>query len=569
MLRSPFFSLLIFLFILSCKEKTTVSVTPNPIKKEASLLQDNALTNFKKKNFNSAFYYFNKSKITFETIKDSANIAYNLIQMASIQQINGDYYGSKETLTDALPYIKNDNNYLTAANNFFGIADKELSNYNDAIFYYNEAINDSKDLLSKQAPLNNIAVVYIQQKKYDNAITVLESILNKKILDTESLLESKARVVDNLGFAYFKKGMAEKGLALMNEGIKMRNQINDSYGGIESNLHLAEYYAKIDSQKSNHYANTAYQTATNFNSIDERLKALSFLISNDFSSKNVQYAQKYIFLNDSIIKIRNNFKNKFAKIKYDSKKEKDENQKLRLEKAENLLYLQKVKYQRIVFVIGILFLVILILFIIRYYRNKNRIEKIKASYNTEIRIAKKLHDELANDVYHTMSFAETKDLMLTENKEQLLVNLDTIYNLTRNISGENSNIDTGDEFETNLKAMLSNYKGDSINVILKDNHDINWLKIQPEKKIAVYRVLQELMVNMKKHSQCNYVIIGFEALEKYIQISYSDNGIGFNKTIKHKNGLQNAENRIIAIKGTFTFGSELNKGIKAKILFPK
>ena len=314
MLRSPFFRLLIFLFILSCKEKTTVSVTPNPIKKEASLLRENALTNFNKKNFNSAFYYFNKSKITFETIKDSANIAYNLIQMASIQQINGDYYGSKETLTDALSYIKNDNNYLTAANNFFGIADKELSNYNDAIFYYNEAIKDSKDALSKQAPLNNIAVVYIQQKKYDKAINVLESILNKKILDSESLTESKARVVDNLGFAYFKKGMAEKGLALMNKGIKMRNQINDSYGGIESNLHLAEYYAEIDPAKSNHYAKTAYQTATKFNSIDERLKALSFLISNDFSSKNVEYAQKYIFLNDSIIKIRNNFKNKFAKI---------------------------------------------------------------------------------------------------------------------------------------------------------------------------------------------------------------------------------------------------------------
>ncbi|MFE3847984.1 ATP-binding protein [Flavobacterium sp. LB3P45] len=546
-----------------------MSVTPNPIKKQASLMREHALNNFNKKNFNGAFYYFNKSKITFEIIKDSANIAYNLIQMASIQQINGDYYGSKETLTDALPYIQNDNNYLTAANNFFGIADKELSNYNDAIFYYNEAINDSKDLLSKQAPLNNIAVVYIQQKKYDKAIKVLKSILNKKILDSESLVESKARVVDNLGFAYFKKGMAEKGLALMKEGIKMRNLINDSYGGIESNLHLAEYYAKIDFQKSNQYAKTAYQTATKFNSIDERLKALSFIISNDFGSTNVQYVQKYIFLNDSIIKIRNNFKNKFAKIKYDAKKEKDENQKLRLEKAENLLYVQKVKYQRIVFAIGIIFLVILILYMIRYFRNKNRIEKIQTSYSTEIRIAKKLHDELANDVYHTISFAETKDLMLAENKEQLLVNLDAIYKRTRNISGENSNIDTGDKFEINLKAMLSNYSGDTINVILKDNHDINWLKIQPEKKIAVYRVLQELMVNMKKHSQCNYVIIGFETLQKFVQISYSDNGIGFSKTIKHKNGLQNAENRIKGIKGTFTFDSELNKGIKAKILFPK
>ncbi|HEX9152247.1 MAG TPA: ATP-binding protein, partial [Flavobacterium sp.] len=246
MLRSPFFSLLIFLSILSCKEKTTISVKQNSIKKEASLLQEKALSHFKKNNFDSSFYYFNKSKITFETIKDSANIAFNLIQMASVQQINGDYYGSKETLTDALPYIKTDNNYLTAANNFFGIADKELSNYNDAIFYYNEAIKDSKDSLSKQAPLNNIAVVYIQQKKYGEAIKVLESILNKKILDNESLIGSKARVVDNLGFAYFKKGMVQKGFTLMIEGIKMRNRANDSYGSIESNLHLAEYYAKTE-----------------------------------------------------------------------------------------------------------------------------------------------------------------------------------------------------------------------------------------------------------------------------------------------------------------------------------
>ncbi|TEB40598.1 tetratricopeptide repeat protein, partial [Flavobacterium circumlabens] len=99
-----------------------------------------------------------------------------------IQQINGDYYGSKETLTESLPYLKNDNNYAVAINNFFGIADKELSLYDDAILYYKKAIKDSKDTLSKQAPLNNIAVVYIKQKKYPEAIAILESIVKSNIL---------------------------------------------------------------------------------------------------------------------------------------------------------------------------------------------------------------------------------------------------------------------------------------------------------------------------------------------------------------------------------------------------
>ena len=47
--------------------------------------------------------------------------------MANIQQINGDYYGSKETLTEALPYLKKKDVYSAAINNLFGIADKELS----------------------------------------------------------------------------------------------------------------------------------------------------------------------------------------------------------------------------------------------------------------------------------------------------------------------------------------------------------------------------------------------------------------------------------------------------------
>lgn len=116
------------------------------------------------KNFNTAFYNFNKSKIIFEKIKDSSNVVSSLIQMASIQQINGDYYGSKETLTEALPYIKNKNIYSASINNFFGIADKELSLYHNAIYYYKEAIKDCTDEISKQSPLNNIAVVIFSRK---------------------------------------------------------------------------------------------------------------------------------------------------------------------------------------------------------------------------------------------------------------------------------------------------------------------------------------------------------------------------------------------------------------------
>lgn len=566
MVRSPFFILLIVFFFLSCEEKNMGFYKVNPVKKEAANLQKEAISHFQKNKYNSSFYYFNKSKIAFEKFKDSANIAFNLVQMAQIQQINGDYYGSKETLTEALPYVKNDSNYSAAINNFFGIADKELSIYDDAIFYYKQAIKDVKDSISKQSPLNNIAVIYIKQKKYDRAISILESILNKKILDDKPYLKSKSRVMDNLGFAYFKKGLNDKGLQLMTESLELRKQIGDSYGSIESYFHLAEFYSKTDIQKSNEYAKNAYEIATKFNSVDERLKALSFLISNGSGTK---YAQQYISINDSIIKIRNNFKNKFAKIKYDSKKEKEENQKLRLEKAENQLSLQEAKYQRMFFIIGIVSLFFLLLYLRKFYQNRNRIEKIKTAYDTETRIAKDIHDELANDVFNTITFTQTQPLEIQNTKETLIQKLDHIYVRVRGISRENNDIDTKANYAVNLKEMLSTYNTNETNVIINSIEKVNWDLVDEIKKVTIYRVLQELMVNMKKHSQASIVVVKFDSNGKTIFIDYTDNGKGAEKLKIIKNGLQNMENRILAIKGTITFDTEPDKGFKAKITTPK
>ena len=127
MLRSPFFYVVIILSFISCKEKTPALIKPNISKKTAKLMQEKALNELEKSNYNSSFYYFNKSKVIFEAAKDSSNIVFNLLQMATIQQINGDYYGSKETLTEALPFSKGNTDYGVAINNLFGIADKELS----------------------------------------------------------------------------------------------------------------------------------------------------------------------------------------------------------------------------------------------------------------------------------------------------------------------------------------------------------------------------------------------------------------------------------------------------------
>lgn len=558
MIRSPFLFFILFLFLFSCEKKNNPESPKVNLKEEAFRLREKGSSDFQNKNFNTAFYNFNKSKIIYESLNDNQNIVYVLIQMAWIQQINGDFYGSKETLTEALPHLQKKDIYSASINNYFGIADKELSLYNDALFYYNEAIKDVKDDVSKLSPLNNIAVIYIQQKKYDKAIAILESILKQN----EITNSSKARVLDNLGFAYFKTGLSEKGLSLMNEGLKLRMQSNDSYACIGSYLHLAEFYTNSNIQKSNEYAQKAYETSTKFNSVDERLKALAILISNEAGAK---YGQKYISINDSIIKIRNNFKNKFAKIKYDSKKEKDENQKLKLEKAENLVALKDAENQKIIFISAFIIALFSMAYLKKHLDNRNREEKIKTAYDTETRIAKDIHDELANDVFNTITYTQTQLLTNENNKETLLQKLDHIYSRVRGISRENNDIDTGANYLKNLKEMLSTYNSPQTNVIINNIEKVNWDSIEDVKKIAIHRVLHELMVNMKKHSEALIVVIKFESTSNNFIINYFDNGKGCEKSKIIKNGLQNMENRISAIKGTLTFDTEPNKGFKVKI----
>lgn len=569
MLRSPFFYFIILLFLFSCKEKKTINPNTESLKKEALSLRNKGIANYKKQNFNTAFYEFNKSKILFESLKDSANLGYILILTAIIQQVNGDYYGSKETGTEALAYYKKKNTYTSSINNLLGVADKELSFYDDAIFYYKESIKDEPDQIAKYTPMLNIANVYIHQKKYDQAIILMESILSTKLFVDKAQESSKALIQDSLGYAYFKNGKDQEGFDLMNKALQIKIEIKDTYASIESYLHLADYYSKKDIQKSDENALIAYNISTKLNSVDERLEALQILISNNHSPQHSKYIQKYFKLNDSIIKVRNNFKNKFAKIKYDSKKEKDENEKLRLEKAENLLSLQRAKYLRIVFVIVFGFLVVLIVILMRYYRNKNRAIEFKSSYETETRIAKKIHDELANDVFQVIAFAESQPLTIENTKENLLQKLDDIYGRVRGISKENNRIDTGADFTGSIKEMLSNYNTNERNIMVSNLENANLEIIDDVKKIAISRVLQELMVNMKKHSKANLVVIKFETDQKSILINYTDNGIGCEKNKIAKNGLQNMENRIQAVKGTIEFDTAPGKGFRAKIAMPK
>nr|WP_315150759.1 ATP-binding protein [uncultured Flavobacterium sp.] len=568
-LHSPILVLLsLFFLVQSCEKKAVIQ--PDNTTRLAAIdrfidLGDKHFENVK---YDSAYYYHNKAKSLCNVKTDNTRIIYSLSRMSEIQQNQGDYAGSETTAIEAIPFLNKtmDLTYECSIYNLLGIVYMKLYDYDNALYYHNKGLHLKIDEIRKLKIKHNIAVVYMAKQDYNQAIQILLPLTLKKEVINDSV--SLSRVIDNLGFCYFKVGNP-KGIDLLDQALKIKTRLKDDLGMATSYINHSKYYNQINPRLANNYAQLAYEKATITNNVDYRLESLALLIQSSSGNQSKLYSKKYIDINDSITKVRQKARNQFAKIKYDSKKEKEENLLLKNQKAENLLELEIQKNRNLILSFLIIIGILSTIFLYYFLKALNKKEKIQTAYDTETRISKKLHDELANDVYHTMAFAETQDLSSDQNKEILLHNLDTIYARTRNISKENSAIDTGLHFVASLKEMLSSFNTETVNILITGMDSINWNALESNKKIIVFRVLQELLVNMKKHSQSSLVVITFKINENKLQIDYSDNGLGaaFDK-LNSKNGLQNVENRILAIAGTITFDTKPNKGFKASFIIP-
>ena len=542
----PFFYFTVLFFILiSCESSN---------KKDKTYLKNlsKAENYFEKAAFDSSFYHFEKLKTYCISKNDFENIIYPILMMSEIQRIKNDFSGCEATVTEALNYVNKDTkiSYLIFIYNNLALSYSEQNDYIEALKYYNLSLKISSDEISKCIIKNNIAYNYIKQKEYIKAKLVLESIKDNDSLHSTPI--DYARVIDNLGYSMYKLNDA-KAIEYLNQSLLIREKSDDSIGMASSFIHLSEYYQQSNSSLARDFALKAYNTAISINSPDDKIEALKFLINSSDPKEIRTLSLRQMAIYDSINKVRQNSKTQFSKIKYDFSIAKKDSEK---QKTQKQLYLS-------------LLLFITTLSLVSYFafRSRNRRKLLEATYKTETRISKKLHDELANDVHNTIAFAETQNLEDPIHKETLLENLDTIYTRTRNISSENKNIHIGESFLDNLKVMITSYNSLERNIIINCD-TLNWSKINNETKIVIYRIIQELLVNMKKHSQCSVASVMIKTDKKTIKINYSDNGVGSENKLKIKNGLQNVENRIDSIKGTVTFETEIGKGFKAKIIIP-
>ena len=501
----------------------------------------------------SAINYYIKKKQQNLNTKDTLKAISNLRLLAMGEFKIGNNSESENHIVEALEHIESmafmDTliNARVGLNNQLGRIYRASRNYPAAQKYFNKALAIAKKAKDSIIILNNKANVYKDELDYKNAIDIY-TILYQKSLKTQDSLQI-ALVLDNLGYVQSKTNSPEA-LGNLKKALEIRKNKNYLVGLHSSNSHLAEYYLdRNDTAQAITYSKNALNLANTVNSSSLKLDALSLFMRMD---KN-PFVNEYKRLADSISNVKQLVENKNAYLKYNVAEEQKKTQASQL--------LQEIESRkRLIYQFLALFILLALIasyFIFRYRYKKAKIEEV---YKTETRIAKKVHDEVANDMYKVMTSLENNPSI----DIGVLDDLERIYSKTRDISRENSAIDLHQDYGLQLNDLLVGYKNQSVTIVTRNLSKIDWKDVSEIKKTAIYRVLQELMTNMRKHSMASSVALVFTQVGSKIVIKYRDNGIGCD--LFKKNGLQNTETRIKSINGTISFESKKNDGFKATII---
>uniref|UniRef100_F4C9S3 histidine kinase n=1 Tax=Sphingobacterium sp. (strain 21) TaxID=743722 RepID=F4C9S3_SPHS2 len=546
----------LLLIIFACQKEVTVVTVQNDLEfdKAGSFFgQDN----------DSAFYYYNQVATQ---SKDSLLIGKAYSYMAVIQNDAGDYFGSIESALEALRFLDETNEkvkaFIVSNYNELGVNNLRLNNYNAALTYYDLAARYSENGEPRLVVLNNKAVVYQQKKDYSKAIKIYDEILNTKKLSKKEY----ARTLTNSSFAKWLQNPTYKASNELLTALNIREAENDLWGQNSSYAHLADYYSRKKPDSALFYARNMFAIAKKINSPGDKIEALQKLIKLSPADSAKHYFETYHQLSDSVQLAQSAAKNQFALIRYEVEKNKADN--LRLEK-ENAEKQNRLVRQRAITGASI-FLLLLVVGggTLWYKRRKQRLEleaqnKVK---ETQLNLSKKVHDVVANDIYRVMTEVEYKDDL---DREGLLDKLEVIYNQSRDIS-HNVELEPTIEIPYNeqVSTLLRSFATDHRRVSIAGNDAEQWTGISKRIKNEVKYVLQELMVNMKKHSQAEQVVVRFEKSHQQLKIFYKDNGLGIPKERSKGTGLANTVSRIENLGGEIIFASEPGKGLSITANIP-
>jgi two-component system, NarL family, sensor kinase len=246
---------------------------------------------------------------------------------------------------------------------------------------------------------------------------------------------------------------------------------------------------------------------------------------------------------------------------------------------------QEAYYTIILFSLFALLLITIILAsaILYYNRRKKHLQEKKMMHSefqqelllTQIEIQeqtlKNISEEIHDNIGQVLSLAKLHLNMIppAEAAAQVKVNdakdlvskaINDLRDLSRSMHGEKITEIGLQEAITNELKTLQNIG--QFNTSLKVNG--NYYKLENQKEMVVFRMVQEALHNALKHSKASVLQVELNYQPDLFQLSVCDNGIGFNSYFQNPAetgiGLKSIRNRAVLIGGKVSINSTPGKG---------
>ncbi|UZO80756.1 sensor histidine kinase [Aquimarina sp. ERC-38] len=557
---------------------------------------------YRYKNIDSAYKNFHEAEKIYQILDKSIKSGFTdfefdygkvLLDLAKLSRKVKDYTRSEDLTIRAIEKFETSNKpeYLPLSYTNLGSTSKYLGRYEDAVEYYLQAIevakNTGKEQLYNVLSNNNVGTVYKSTKNFTNAKKYYEKALNNKEFLKDNA-KWKASLMDNMAYVNFLSNNLENIPEAFYKTLKIRDSINDKVGLITNNLHLAEYYKTIlNDSLAQSFALTAKDLAKELENNEELLQSYQLLADVSPSEEGLQYAKKYIALNDSLIQEERAFRDKFARIRFET------------DQAEEKIVQMSRTNQVLLVSLVLISMLSALGYTIFKQRRKNielEFEQQQQETNQEIyrllltqqtkleegrkleqqRMSEELHDgvlgrlfgvRLSLDGINQRTNDEHNEIRQKYNQE--LKDIEKEIRLISHDLGTETlakDIAYVDVVESLISELCEVHK---IKFEFKYEEHIDWKKVPDPKKISLFRIIQESLQNIFKHANATKINVEFKFVDNEIKLTVKDNGVGFKEDkVKKGIGLKNITSRVKQMNGVVDFTSKSGVGTQVSVEIP-
>lgn len=495
-------------------------------------------------NFLSALSSYEKALDFYTALNDIHYTFYTKSAMINIHGANGFI---DKAIQERLKLIneKIETNFtLGLSNDYQNLAAEYKKNkqYKKQEFYLTKAVEKAK---KENDEFKNLSYIYCDLAQY-----YLDKNQNNKAKIYYELATKLIKSSDNDNYHYYKK--LKSYYLYKNNNLKQALAIaNQVLYNAKKQHHTQEV---IDAEKLLY---KIYKTQNNFGEALKHYDSYNYIKDSIFNIEKLNILYYYQTLHEKKVN----------------------DQKIQQQKSD-ILILKKEKKNKYILLISLLVLSLSIITLIyfflnsRYLKRKQRLQRLYSqnllSYidNERKRVSKDLHDSLGQKLL----LVKNQVLINSDKKGCELVNeaINEIRIISKNLQpNQIKQIGITKSIEDLIYELDSNY---SSILLFGDIDNIDHL-LNPKQELNVYRIIQECLNNIIKHSKADSAQVIINETRKRIFLSIKDNGVGFNYYEKYQKpnsiGLKNLKNRVIFLKGLISIKSILNKGTTIEISFPK